>query len=105
MKLFALSLFALVFASCALEEEPPIYAAFLDPNFKLPKQSQTPNQTTRGPASDKPSITGNRTINPSSGLRAPSDMLNLPQDDQLKSSPSTAPKDGNATLIARPPGQ
>jgi hypothetical protein len=35
------------------------------------------------------------------GLRLP-DMLGLPQDDQLRSAPS-APKDGKATVIARPP--
>ncbi len=38
------------------------------------------------------------------GLRLPADMLALPQDEQLRSAPDS-PKDGKATVIARPPEQ
>jgi hypothetical protein len=36
------------------------------------------------------------------GLRLPADMLDLPQDEQIRSAPD-APKEGKATVIARPP--
>lgn len=36
------------------------------------------------------------------GLRLPDVLNSLPQDDQLRSAPST-PNDGKATVIARPP--
>jgi hypothetical protein len=36
------------------------------------------------------------------GMRLPENILALPQDDQLRSAPG-APKEGKATVIARPP--
>ena len=36
------------------------------------------------------------------GMRLPEDLLALPEDSQLRSA-ATEPKDGEATVIARPP--
>lgn len=50
---------------------------------------------------DKPSNRLAKPTQSAGNLRLP-DMLTLPQDDQLRSATS-APKDGKATVIVRPP--
>jgi hypothetical protein len=97
MKYLLLSLVALVFASCAKDLEDA--AIYQEPAPDLPP---APREAPKKPvAIDKPSNHLAKPTKPADGLRLP-DMLTLPQDDQLRSA-SSAPKDGKATVIVRPP--
>jgi hypothetical protein len=82
-------------ASCSppkptIVEEAPIESG---PNIALTQPGIAPIS----PKATKPTLP----IARNTGLRLP-DVLGLPQDEQLRSAPG-APKDGKATVIARPP--
>jgi hypothetical protein len=88
-------LLAIGLASCSapkatIVEEAPVESG---PNIAL-TQSGIAQVS---PKATKPALP----IARNTGLRLP-DMLGLPQDEQLRSAPG-APKDGKATVIARPP--
>jgi len=95
VKKFAPFLLAIGLASCSapkatIVEEAPIESG---PNIALTQPAISPIS----PKATKPTLP----IARNTGLRLP-DMLGLPQDEQLRSAPG-APKDGKATVIARPP--
>jgi hypothetical protein len=88
-------LLAIGLASCSapkatIVEEAPINSG---PNLALTQPGVAPVSLKEA----KPTLPIARIT----GLRRP-DMLVLPQDEQLRSAPSTA-KEGKATVIARPP--
>jgi hypothetical protein len=86
VKRFAILLLAIGLASCAapkaivIAEAPKKTETVVD-SVPQPKQASLP-------AHD--------------GMRLPEDLLNLPEDNQLRSA-AAEPKDGDATVIARPP--
>lgn len=113
---FAASLLVFALASCANDDPTftcddlsPLHRAIIAARQAEARKAQatvqTPGQLPNPVASEDKKLTNLGLKNPSlaNDLRAPGDMLNLPQDDQLKSSPTTPVKDANATLIAKPP--
>jgi hypothetical protein len=92
-------LIGLALASCGTQ----------DPNLALEGNSFNPSISGEEPVnhvavSETPAP--KQTMKPiplhTDGLRLPSDMLGLPQDDQLRTAPGIA-KEGKATVIVRPP--
>lgn len=104
MKTLSLLPLAFILASCAREEMVDQVGS----GQPITQTETTPEQPIEAPelAAEFPDETANqkRTAKPSGGgLRMPGDMLNLPQDEQLKSVKTTSVKDEKATLIAKPP--
>ena len=97
MKKYAPFLLAIGLASCTppkatIVEEAPIKSG---PNIALTQSGIAPIS----PKATKPNLP----ITRNNGLiRLPDDILGLPKDEELRSS-TDAPKEGKATVIARPP--
>lgn len=96
MKKTATLLLAIGLASCAAPKATVVAEAPVNSAPKKSKATQT-EVADLSPAAIKPTPLPVRR----DGLRLPN-MLDLPQDDQLRSAPDV-PKDGKATVIARPP--
>lgn len=95
MKKPATFLLAVGLASCAPKAEVVLEQA---PANTTPNPTRTQTELAGvSPAGTKPTLPVVR----NTGLRLPN-MLDLPEDEQLRTAPGT-PGDGKATVIARPP--
>lgn len=92
MKNPSIAIIALGLVSCAAPKAVVIAEA---PEKKPP----TPVEGSMTPDPQEP-----MTAKPDDGLRIGDDILALPSDEQLRSSPKPS-GDGDATLIARPPSE
>jgi hypothetical protein len=95
VKKSALFLLAIGLSSCSTPKAAIVEEAATEsgPNIALTQSGIAPISQKAA----KPTLP----IARNTGLRLP-DMLGLPQDEQLRSAPSSQ-KDGKATVIARPP--